>query len=289
MKKSMLTLFALSALTSSNMYSLDTQSVATTLIQQNLTNDTNQKPSTSTRTSDSSNQATNDSKKSKDSSEKTKNYSSNDKNINRNSSNESNSDSDLHDSQRWENKPQNQSSWSPKNSDSDLHDSQRWENKPQNQSSWSPKNSDSDSSQNYSDKNKMPNIGLRAVQDQNGNFIGGYQVLGNIQGYAYGSFYQSNANQTSVSVIQSSANGGTPVSLEVPGASSTVIGYLDNPAYKAGSTSIAGGSSSLITLYQYNAPSADRSNQVSTSSTPTQATGTATTVGSTPMQNSSGN
>ena len=264
MKKSMLTLFALSALTSSNMYSLDTQSVATTLIQQNLTNDTNQKPSTSTRTSDSSNQATNDSKKSKDSSEKTKNYSSNDKNINRNSSNES-------------------------NSDSDLHDSQRWENKPQNQSSWSPKNSDSDSSQNYSDKNKMPNIGLRAVQDQNGNFIGGYQVLGNIQGYAYGSFYQSNANQTSVSVIQSSANGGTPVSLEVPGASSTVIGYLDNPAYKAGSTSIAGGSSSLITLYQYNAPSADRSNQVSTSSTPTQATGTATTVGSTPMQNSSGN
>ena len=70
MKKSMLTLFALSALTSSNMYSLDTQSVATTLIQQNLTNDTNQKPSTSTRTSDSSNQATNDSKKSKDSSEK---------------------------------------------------------------------------------------------------------------------------------------------------------------------------------------------------------------------------
>lgn len=93
----------------------------------------------------------------------------------------------------------------------------------------------------------------QVVMDQQGNVIGQYKVLGQAQGYHYGAFY-TNVNQAPVMVIQGSANQGTPVFLSVPGASKTIIGYIENPEFMSGQNTMPGSSSQMITLYQYTMP-----------------------------------
>ena len=99
-------------------------------------------------------------------------------------------------------------------------------------------------------ESKMPAI---PVLDSKGNVIGQYKMLGDAKGYHYGSFY-TNINQTPVLVIQNGTNQGTPVTVAVPGASSTIIGYLENPKYNAQMNGQAGSGSQMITLYQYTMP-----------------------------------
>lgn len=99
----------------------------------------------------------------------------------------------------------------------------------------------------------MSKGGLRAVEDSKGNVIGAYKTLGETKGYRYGSFY-TNLSQTPVSVIENGANLGTPVNIAVSGVSSTIIGYLDNPDYQGEKPGLVGGPVKQITLYQYTMP-----------------------------------
>ena len=92
------------------------------------------------------------------------------------------------------------------------------------------------------------------VQDVKGNIIGQYKVLGNVKGYRYGSFY-TNVNQAPASVIESSVS---PSDVAVPGATSTIIGYIENPNYNSQMNGVAGSASKMITLYQYIAQSSTK-------------------------------
>jgi hypothetical protein len=89
--------------------------------------------------------------------------------------------------------------------------------------------------------------GLRAVEDAKGNIIGAYKTLGETKGYRYGSLYNTNLNQAPVSVIESGL--GTPANVAVSGASSNILGYLDNPNFNGSM-----GSPKQITLLQYTMP-----------------------------------
>lgn len=93
----------------------------------------------------------------------------------------------------------------------------------------------------------MSKSSLRAVEDAKGNFIGGYKPLGEVKGYRYGLLYNTSLNQTPVSVIESGL--GTPANVAIPGASSTILGYLDNPNFNGSM-----GSPKQIMLLQYTMP-----------------------------------
>ena len=88
---------------------------------------------------------------------------------------------------------------------------------------------------------------LHVVTDDQENVVGAYSIVGKTkEGYRHGSFY-TNLNQTPVCVIESGR--GTPAHISVPGATTNVVGYLNNPAYNE---SI--GSPRRIMLCQYNMP-----------------------------------
>ena len=89
--------------------------------------------------------------------------------------------------------------------------------------------------------------GLRAVEDAQRNVIGAYKTLGETKGYRYGLLYKGNLNQTPISIIESGL--GTPANIAIAGASSTILGYLDNPNFNGSM-----GSPKQITLLQYTMP-----------------------------------
>ena len=105
---------------------------------------------------------------------------------------------------------------------------------------------------------KLPTM---PVQDSKGNIIGQYKMNGDIKGYHYGSFY-TNVNQSPQMAIANITNQGTPVTVAVPGASSTIIGYIENPKYNDQMQNMNGGQSKMITLYQYTMQAQQPANNV---------------------------